>query len=312
MTEKTFRKMTKKRPVRRQIALLRRKVRKYLNKDWLFNLLAKMHLVRKIDNIEGVFMHKDGLAKITACPRIVTDRAKYDVTYYAMATEIIKHLWYESRIFKKNGKPLRYHTVFDGSYAIDISVTIRAECAEFEIRKSIKEEPFVVNRSVRRICVLDPYEIHKPSGDMPISQSSLKYNYRDIDLSKVRMGTTLKKRFAKEPFSQDLVDSVVQEACALLRNEIERSAEEINYRLIGIENDGEPTTERDERLIHGYICQRCGLPVFKSKASPHGEIRCLICGYQDRKEMMPVGEEYDYILKEQADTLYKLLSRNRP
>lgn len=111
MTKKTFYRMTKKRPIRRVFALFVAKLRKYLNRQRFFEILAKIKLIKEVSKSYECPVPLPITGKVSLADHITTDRGVFSTSYYTTVTKVeLKH-WYETKFTSKPRKLYEVCTV---------------------------------------------------------------------------------------------------------------------------------------------------------------------------------------------------------
>lgn len=262
MNEKTYRKMTKNRPMRG----LRLFKQNYLTKQRFYAFLSKIRLVREVKFFDFFpITNNDYINSIRLLEdRIKTDRGVFNLSFYCTGIQYTNQWYYES-IFKFHK---RLYTVMDEE-SISIEAEVRSQCEEFEVRI----DPFNhirVNSRNNKITVMPQFTVGE--YDEPIKSKVIT-----VDFKNTRFGT--KVTLEADPTGSDIEDIVlecVQRAMVQIRNYIEGNSEAINERLTGVKADGEFLSPDGQRLLPNCICHRCGRPVFKSSVEGY-TAQCVFC-----------------------------------
>ena len=262
MKNKTYNRMTKKRPLR-GFKLFKQK---YLTKQRLYAVLAKFHLVREVKDFPSEpYTKNDTLNKVnTLDDRVITDRGKFLLSYRAIGLTHTNNWWYES-LFKKK----RLYTIKeDISYYL--SVEVHADCESFLVKVNPYTESFVF-RGNPYITVPKVFDITHPLEEGEASVERLK-----CDFFNARLATAVSMVVYSEEEIEDMVRNLVNVATTRLHDYIEGNPAEINKRIVGVEFDGAFHTPEGKPLMPNCICRRCGRPVFESSTEGY-KAQCLFC-----------------------------------
>ena len=242
---------------------------KYLNKDGLFALCAKMKLVREVKDFHSEpVINIDLLNKVRLVEdKIVTDRGVFNLSYFGSASRHISKWWYESLFRHK-----RLYTVCDEE-KIYIQVEARSECEEFKAHID-PITTVTINRRSPKVSILPPQKPLRLGEDplKPLEVKTVTANFMNTRLGvKVTLGETMMKSI------EELVKEAVMRAKTQMQNYIEDNYAKINERLVGVKNDGQFMTEEGNPLLPNCLCGKCGRPVFKSALEDY-TAQCLFCG----------------------------------
>lgn len=265
MKEKTYRKMTQKRPFRR----LRLFKQEYLTKQRFFALLAKMKLVREVIDFSTLsYNSNDKLNRVVLSDDILkTDRGEFNFSFYAQCTVCNQYWWYES-LFKKK----KLHTVSEEK-RYNVSVKARSECLAFLVKIDPFNEAYVTAKNpIINFCRHEEQDIFKP----PIHMCSHTIEKKVCNF--------LNARFALESMlyveKEEEIDSAIYELVKATRRHIyeyiKGNPEMVNERITGVKYDGDFCTKDGFRLLENVLCPRCGKPVFKSGTKDYTG-QCLFC-----------------------------------
>lgn len=301
MKEKTYRKMTKKHPLRGFILFKY----KYLTKQRFYSLLAKIKLVREVrNNSTDYIRNNDFLNRVRLLEsKIETDRGVFNLSYFCRGTIQRYKWWYES-LFKHK----RLHTVLDEE-TIYIEAEVRAQCKEFEVRI----DPFNHTRVSKQKPHIVVFEHQEPCMLLEALDENATKTVRPkrvcVDFFNARMGTKVTLKADSTDNIEEIVKECVQRATVQMRNYIEGHSAEINERLTGVKFDGEFHTKEGKRLLLNCVCHKCGRPVFESSVEGY-TAQCVFCDEDlysiEVKKIDPVM--YEDIYKFNKIPLYRILS----
>ena len=267
MKEKTYRKITKKRPFRG----VKRFKQKYLTKSRLCFFLAKIRILKIVEYHTSIRLSPSQLCdgEIHVCSdKIITPRGKFNLSYRSDGIETSDHLHYEIHFFGR--KKIVY--VEKDSKVINIRVTVHSECEEF----LVKINPFTecnVNRNSPYAYVVYTENSY---ANLLARSESVEYKKIHVDFFNARFAVGV----SLDTTTKESVESCLKECLMKARNQIEGYITSnyalINERLVGVKNDGEIVAPDGSQLLHNNICRRCGRPVFKSKVEGY-TAQCIVC-----------------------------------
>ena len=264
MNEKTYRKMTKKRPLRG----FRLFKQKYLTKQRFYAFLAKIRLVHEVKFTDSSpIINNDYINKVRLLEdKIETDRGVFNLSFYCTGTRCT-HKWHYESVFKPHR---RLYTVSDEE-DIYVEAEVRSQCEEFEVRL----DPFNhirANKKHYRLFIHSP--IQPLLGEN--KTQTVKTKSCTVNFLNARFGTNVTLKVGDTSSIEDIVKECVQRAVVQMRNYIEGNSEAINERLTGVKADGEFLSPDGQRLLPNCVCHRCGRPVFKSSVEGY-TAQCVFC-----------------------------------
>lgn len=261
MTNKTFRKMTKKDPFRG----FKKFRMKYLTKQRFYAFLAKLKLVKEVNKYSSLPYYLNLLNSVNILEeKIETERGVFNLSFCAQCDVIKDEEWYEG-VFSKRC----LHKTRDLEF-YRITVQVHSECEMFEVRLS----PFthtVVSRNNPRIMIQETPKSFDPHTS--VSFKKLNINFLNARLA---VGVSLNVAIGTKEDIEWGIKECVQKAKTQMQNYIESNSEEINEKLTGVKADGEFVTPDGQRLLPNCICRRCGTPVFKSSVDGY-TAQCVQC-----------------------------------
>lgn len=258
--------MTKKRPLR-GFKLFKQK---YLNKQRLYTVLAKLHLVREVKatSVQPYFNHKLTDRVILSKETICAERGTFNLSYF-LEVKVIRELWQYVSLFRR--KPL--HTVKD-EIRYEMAVSARSECLSFWV----KPDPFqtiMVDRNKPVICTYGSEFFHLPYSNNDELKNVKVREYR-CDFYGARLAVNRIDTVSDEKDIEVAVRELIERVKDQITEYINTHSAEINEKLCGVKFDGALQTSDGHTLMQNCICHKCGHPVFTTSTEGY-TAQCIVC-----------------------------------
>lgn len=247
---------------------------KYLTKEYLFYILAKLKIVKMVEEKDTRPIILGNLYRVMQCDYISVDRGRFAVSHYTEGSV--------SHYIKRYESLFKHRVLFTDidKWSVSIITKLRAECLEFEVHFDPYNQARV-QAKLPRFFVQKREPVKPYTGDLK-KEDFVEYKPKEIDFSKARLGNSFTLEVEDVDFTKvnetvkDLIDECINKAFTQLQTYIEGNIEEINEKLTGVKADGEFIAPDGQRLLPNCLCTRCGAPLFKSSVEGYSA-QCVLC-----------------------------------
>jgi hypothetical protein len=282
--KESFKRLTRKRRFRK-LTLLWYNIKSMIHEHVLppiFSLLRKYGIVHLHSIHYHGSVYGDGRDRIISYKDVITSRGRFSTSYVLRLHRDKDEEWYEN----KKGK--RLFTLQD-LFREEFHISWRAEPQEFEIhinpwtkqKVSRSHTPTTINVWVDK----DHFPVTIDKGDIYKPNVNVKTYY--LDFLNARVGYKYTINYS---ISEDEAVSLVWEQ---LKTHLEQKSTDINFRITGIQDDGNLKTKDSYTLTEDMICPKCHLPVFKTGRN---DLPYFCMNHKSMTGAVRDKKEYDYML----------------
>jgi hypothetical protein len=292
-----FKRLTRKKKFRK-LTLLWYNIKSMIHAHVLppvFSLLHKYNLVVQHSIHYHGSVYGDGRDRVIPYNDIRTSRGRFSTSYVLRLHRDKDEEWYES---KKGKRLFTYQDLFRE----EIHLSWRAEPQEFEIHINpwTSHRVFRKNAPLFKVMVLDrldsPFKLNE---DLVKPVNQVKSYYLDFPNARIAYNYSIRYDISEEEAVNLIWDQ--------LKTHLEQKSTDINFRITGIQDEGNLKTRDFYTLTEDMICPKCRLPVFETGRN---DLPYFCMRHEKMSAAVKDKKEYDYMLDLFKGELLKYCERD--